>query len=468
MPGRTARFPADLCPAGASPRRGAVRVLLFGLAILLGAATRVRAQDPAPAETNGTSFVWQGGGLQITDDPAGGRIVTMSSSVVATHGKLKVFADNLVVWIREGATDLPGNPNFQLREFYAEGHLRMENGKQILEGERAYVNLESGTLLVEKAKLHTQSKRRGIPISLSAAELRRIGQGDTVGHEVSVSTCEFEVPDYHIVSKEVQIHGEWKSGDIDVYGVTLHINPLDFPIFYTPYLPVTFGSQVPLRKLRYAKTRNFGPSIFSKFGIDIPATHRDGEGKPLLDEDGDPQTDIWGTVGFDLDYMKRRGLGFGPEYDYQWDKYRGFGDVYYLHDAGDVPPSSFADRLFPIPKKDRGRGRFFHRQEIWGDLSADLELHYVSDRNFREEFLEKEFKEDKAPETYVLLRYMYDNFGMTGLYRPRINTFQDYVEYLPQVTQSLVDQGLPLGLYVSHNAQWANVRLRRDFAESDV
>ncbi|MCE9584021.1 MAG: LPS-assembly protein LptD, partial [Planctomycetes bacterium] len=113
-------------------------------------------------------------------------------------------------------------------------------------------------------------------------------------------------------------------------------------------------------------------------------------------------------------------------------------------------------------------GRFFHRQDIWGDLSADLELHYVSDRNFREEFLEKEFKEDKAPETYVLLRYMYDNFGMTGLYRPRINSFQDYVEYLPQVTQSLVDQGLPLGLYVSHNAQWANVRLRRDFAESDV
>jgi lipopolysaccharide assembly outer membrane protein LptD (OstA) len=436
-----------------------VRVLA-ALGLFLAAAPPAPAQDPAPPAKVPTKLKWDGL-LQVQDDPAGGRILTVSPSVTIEHGALKVWADHLVVWIREGE-DPPPSPSFSLREFYAEGHLRMDSGRQVLEGERAYVNLETGTMLVEKARLRTQSKRRGIPLTLGAAELRRIGQGDTTGTQVTVSTCDFEVPDYRMVAKEVVVHGEWKSGDIDVYGVKLFINPLDFPLLYTPYLPVTFGSQIPLRKLRYERSRNFGQAVFSKFGIDIPKTHRDDKGDPVVDENGETDTDDWGFVGFDLDWMQRRGFGLGPEYEYAWDGYFGFGDMYYIHDRGDVPPSDFNSRLFPIPQDDRGRARLFHRQQIWKGLSTDLELHYVSDRNFREEFLEKEFKNDKEPESYALVRFIDRNFGMTALYRPSINPFEDYVEYLPQVTQALIAQPLWGGFYLSHHAQFANVRHRKD------
>ncbi len=447
MPGRTARAVA-------------------ALGLFLAAGLPAPAQQSTPPVPVKTRLVYEGL-LQVKDDPAGGRVATVSPSVTIEHGPLKVFADNLVIWIREGEQD-PTSPSFSLREFYAEGHLRMDNGRQILEGDRAYVNLETGTMLVQKAKLRTESKRRGIPLTLSAAELRRVGQGDTTGTEVTVSTCEFEVPDYKLVAKEVVVHGEWKSGDIDVYGVKFYINPLDFPLLYTPFLPVSFGSQIPLRKLRYERSRNFGHGVFSKFGIDIPKTHRDGKGDPLLDKNGDPDTDDWGFIGLDLDWMQRRGVGLGPEYEYAWDDYFGFGDIYYIHDRGDVPPSDFNTRLFPIPRNDRGRARHFHRQQIWKGLSADLELHYVSDRNFREEFLEKEFKNDKTPETYALVRFMQGNFAMTALYKPGINPFQDYVEYLPQLTQSLITQPVWGGIYLSHHAQFANVRHRKDEDIADV
>lgn len=448
MPGRLAR---------------AVAALFLLLAVQLPAP----AEEPGPPPVPGKREFSYEGLLQIQEEADGGRIATVSPSAVITYGALKVYADNLVIWMKKGTEPLT-SPKFELREFYAEGHLRMENGRQILEGERAYVNLETGTLLVQKAKLRTASKRRALPITLSAAELRRAGQGDTTGTEVTVTTCDFEIPDYKVVAKEVVVHGDWNSRDIDVYGVTLHINPLDFPLLYTPYLPVTFGSQVPLRKLRYERSRNFGHAVFSKFGIDIPKTHRDEKGNAVLDQDGDVDTDTWGELGFDLDWLQRRGVGLGPEYEYVWDDYAGFGDVYYIHDRGDVPPSNFNSRLFPIEKNDRGRGRFFHRQEIWNGLSADLEFHYVSDRNFREEFLEKEFKNDKAPETYALARFNQGNFAMTALYRPRINSFQDYVEYLPQFTQSLVTQPLWGGVYLSHHAQWANVRHMKDRDVPDV
>ncbi|KAF0241943.1 MAG: hypothetical protein FD180_4185 [Planctomycetota bacterium] len=439
---------------------GRIARALAALGLFLAAALPAPAQEPAPAAQVTTRLDYTGL-LKISPDPAGGRIATISPSVTIEHGTLKVFADNLVIWIREGEQD-PTSPAFSLREFYAEGHLRMDNGKQVLEGEEAYVNLETGTMLVRKAKLRTESKRRGIPLTLSAAELRRAGQGDTTGTEVTVTTCDFEVPDYKVVAKEVVVHGDWKSGDIDVYGVTLFINPLDFPLLYTPYLPISWASQIPLRRLRYERSRNFGHAVFSKFGFDIPKTHRDEKGDPILDEKGASATDMWGFVGLDLDWMQRRGVGVGPEYEYAWDDYFGFGDIYYIKDRGDVPPSDFNSRLFPIPQEHRGRARLFHRQQIWKGLSADLELHYVSDRNFREEFLEKEFKNDKSPETYALMRFMQGNYGMTATYRPDINPFIDYVEYLPQVTQSLITQPIWGGIYLSHHAQFANVRHRKD------
>ena len=416
------------------------------------------AEEAAP-EPPQVELKWDGY-LKMQED--GDTVYWIASpSVRITRGELRIFADNLVIWSTKGG-GAPTDPKFSLDEFYAEGHLRMESGEQVLEGEHAYVNFKNGTLLFTKARLHTRSKKRGLPLTLTAEEFRKVGQGDMVATDVDVSTCEFFVPDYKLNVMEVVIHENWRSGDIDLYGLTVEIQPLEFPIFWLPWIPVSFGSQLPLRKLSYQKSRRFGDTVRTKWGIDIPKARRDAAGNLQLDEAGEPDVDRWGFIGVDADWLELRGIGFGPEYDYQWPGYTGFGDVYFLNDRQNSPESAFSARLPEVRSDDRYRARFFHRQDLWGPLSADLELHKLSDATFREEFFEKEFKNEKAPETYGLLRFMQDNFGMTGLYRARINRFQDQVEYLPQITQSLITQPVWNGIYLSSHAQYANVRFQKD------
>ena len=437
------------------PGRTARAALLLALALALP----VRAQDAPPAAGDVVTFQFRGV-LELQEH--GDELVWIATpSVTITRGALRIYADHMVIWSKKGA-GAPGDARFSLQEFYAEGNLRMESGTQVLQGERAYVNLVDGTVLLVKGTLRTRSKKRGFPLTLSAGEFRRIGAGDMTAKNVTVSTCEFTVPDYRLNVREVVIHEDWKSGDLDFYGVGLQIDPLDFPILWVPWLPVQFGSQVPLRRLAYQRSRRFGESVFSKWGYDISKTRRDAKGDPIRDEEGDPEVDEWGSVLLDVNWLQLRGVGIGPEYEYQWDDYRGFGDVYYIHDSGRSPDSDFNDRLVPIPTTNRGRGRFFHRQQLIAGLSGDLELHWLSDRNVREEFFEKEFKTEKEPESYGLVRWMEDNWGMTGLYRPRLNRFQSQVEYIPQVTQWLIDQPLPFGFHLSHHAQYANLRFRRD------
>src|SRR5689334_2265046 len=108
-------------------------------------ATAARAED--------TIEVPVPGALTLKEMPDGSQVLTGSPSVrVVVPGRLKILADNLVVWLKKGDPAL-NTPEFHLREFYAEGHLRLENGKQVLEADRAYVNVETGTLLVQKASV---------------------------------------------------------------------------------------------------------------------------------------------------------------------------------------------------------------------------------------------------------------------------------------------------------------------------
>ncbi|NUN49527.1 MAG: LPS assembly protein LptD [Candidatus Brocadiae bacterium] len=432
-----------------------VRLAVLALGFLALFGPPARAQEPGGDAEPRLELEYQGS-LQVHRQDDGEALITVSTSVRVRGSAITIFCDHLVLWSRE-KSPMPGAEGFRLTEFYAEGHVRLESRGQVFEAERIYVDFsdrDRRTLLVDRGRLDSQSKKKGLPLHLTAAEFRQLAGGDVVGKDVSVTTCEFAVPDYRLQAREVVIHEDWRSGDIEVFGAALYIDPLDFPVFWTPVVPVQLGAHLPLRRLKYEKTRQMGHSVLSKWGYDLR--------RMLIEGDGSRNRERWAYVGIDLDWREKRGVGFGPEYDYELDGMTGFGDLYYIHDEANVPGSDFQDRLVPVEREERGRVRLFHRQQLWEPLSFDLELHDVSDPNFREEFLEKEFKSDKSPESYALVRFMRDNFGMTALYRPRLDAFFSYVEYLPQVTQSLLSEGLPLGFYLTHNAQAANVRFLKD------
>jgi hypothetical protein len=117
----------------------------------------------------------------------------------------------------------------------------------------------------------------------------------------------------------------------------------------------------------------------------------------------------------------------------------------------------------------RGRLRGFQRVDnfLYPRLRLDTEFSYLSDRDFLQEYFDREFKEGKEQETYAYLRLNQNNQGLSLLERTRMNDFQNQVEYLPRLSYSLLKQPLlTLGqkytLYFSDLTEVVNRRLRLD------
>jgi len=164
----------------------------------------------------------------------------------------------------------------------------------------------------------------------------------------------------------------------------------------------------------------------------------------------------WCDVLMRLDYMGKRGLGMGVGAEYRRGNSFGYIDSYRIHDKADE--DSFNS---PVPKAERGRFLWRHRQFLDDGWRADMELSYLSDRQFLREYFEKEYKEGKEQETVFYVRKIEDNRSVTFTEKHRINSFQTEVEQMPTIEFRMI--GEPLWgdrLNVLTRAQFANLRKR--------
>lgn len=96
-----------------------------------------------------------------------------------------------------------------------------------------------------------------------------------------------------------------------------------------------------------------------------------------------------------------------------------------------------------------------HKQMLPADWEMQLEVSYLSDRNFLESFFRDEFEAGKDQETLAYFKKQGgDNWAVTGLVQGRINDFQTQTESYPDL--SLWVTGQPLGdsaqYYGEHHA----------------
>lgn len=246
-----------------------------------------------------------------------------------------------------------------------------------------------------------------------------------------VTTCSYGIPHYHLEIRKTHLTGRQPRsprGELDVWPFddwrirVEDITP-DFgaPVFFFPGL--VLGSWVrdfPVRSIRYGRSDRFGHFVLSEFGT---ALRRKGEGQRLQK---------WGEVTLEADWREKRGGGWGLSLDYGWGGSSGYVHSYYLHDLGRDPDIDFDRKFPPLEHEDRGRVRAFHRTD-WGEhWRFEAETWYFSDRSLQEEFFEKEFKEDKEPETAVYIRWLDGCWGAFLYERHRLNDFQTQNEYLPR------------------------------------
>lgn len=383
-------------------------------------------------------------------------------------GKAEIFkqsmtlsADSIVGWQYVD----PARPKTGLRfdEVYAEGHVRVIRGKEKITAERVYFDYRTDRGLVIEGELRTHEERSAgkIPIVVRAEKFRQLDSERMVAEEGSFTTCEFGKPDYAINVKESTIWRDKKGDKVSLK----HIVPTGggFPVLYIPYYFMRLGQGSPLRSLHYSNSSRFGHSIRTKWGFDLTRYERDANGDVIRDESGLPRTKRWGTVTLETGWLQKRGFGFSPGLEYEWQNYEGFVDTFFIHDtAHDL--QKFDRTILPFKHEDRFRGKLFHRHWLLDEkLRIDLEMSYISDRTLLPTYFEKESKEGKEQETYLYARYLEDNYGAFAFHRLRVNDFQTQVEYWPQIgVRWIAEPLLADHVYFTSFSEVSQTKLRPD------
>jgi hypothetical protein len=310
---------------------------------------------------------------------------------------------------------------------------------------------ETGFILGARLSTVTRmSKQRIVPLFLRAKRFHILSRKGYEAKDVSITTCAFSNPIYRIAASSIEIQRVGPSVHITSRNNSLWVGPV--PIAYWPYLHARSGDTSYIKKFRAGRSNRFGSYIYSTFGHDIAQ---------------------WGEWRAHLDHRSKRGTGGGLDLKYDdtdalGGSYLGKLRSYYIQDQGedrnDISP----------PGNDRFWAQWQHRHHLPYQIILDLELSKYSDRNFLNEYFEREFREQKDQETLAHLRLPNDNHFFWALSKFHVNSFQTETEYKPQIGYSLiaepvVDRHKYLEkLLYSTETQIANLDRRVDHRESDT
>jgi hypothetical protein len=343
-----------------------------------------------------------------------------------------------------------------VRAAYLEGDVILSRGERVIRAPRLYYDFENNRALILDAVMFSEQTERGVPIYVRAKQIRQLSSREFEVTKAKVTTSEFHTPHYHIGAEKLYLEDQTvrneeervaglEAGRFRMYDTTFNIE--DTPVAYWPLAQGDFRrGESSFKSLSMGWSDNWGFSLetewrlFNLLGTDTPA----GFDPTLL-----------------LDYYSKRGPAVGLNLDYTRDDYFGLFRSYYINDHGEDDLGGYRDNLEP-DHENRGRILWRHRQYLPENWELTLELSYISDDNFLEEYFEPEFDEGKEQETLIYLKKQEDNWAFTTLANWRILPFTTQTEHLPDLGFYLI--GEPLGdLATFYNESHAGiVRYRGD------
>lgn len=135
------------------------------------------------------------------------------------------------------------------------------------------------------------------------------------------------------------------------------------------------------------------------------------------------------TAALNVDYRQKRGVGFGPDLNYDLGRWgKGAFSFYYLNDDDpNVDPNGL-----PI-RDDRHRFEFSYQATLRTNLTAKIALRQQSDAQFNRDFFETQHRVDPQPKSFLELNQDWSNFNLNVLAQPQPNGFFQSVERLPDI-----------------------------------
>jgi hypothetical protein len=309
---------------------------------------------------------------------------------------------------------------------YLDGDARIDRGERLIRGSVAYYDFTTDRAIILDSVFRTIQEQRNIPVYLRAEEMRALSAREMWFRDARISTSEFHSPTYHIGAKTAYLMDttpydeEGEPLAERSYAARLKhatFNVRSFPLLYWPYTQSRFQEDhTALRTVHLGRHGRFGFGaetewhLFRLLGLLRPEGYR-------------------GRL--ELNWYER-GPMVGTKIWYARQDYHGYAFAYGLMDQ--EKKDDFGDEREDIEAaRTRGRVLLRHKQFLPNDWMLQLELSYLCDRNFLEQFFRDEFYSGKEQETLIYAKKQKDNWAATALVKGRLNRFDTQAESWPDL-----------------------------------
>ena len=310
---------------------------------------------------------------------------------------------------------------------YVCGDVVMTEGQRTIRADEMYYDFEGKRGIAINAVMRNFAVSEGIPVYVRAAKLKRLAENEFAADNATLTTSEFYLPQLSVNASKIIItdtttideqEGRVSKSSYDAQMYDVSFKMYDTTIFSWPYVRSNLERpDIPIRSAHTGYDSDWGALLETRWYL--------ARLLGLQEPEGTDST-------FELDYYSKRGIGGGVEIDYEREEYFGRLLGYVIHDSGEDRLGRAANRrnLKP-PRELRGRFSWRHRHFLPYDWQLTTGIDYESDKHFVESYYRNEFMVGLERETYIHLKRIEDNWGLSFLGKVRINDFVNKLEELP-------------------------------------
>lgn len=372
---------------------------------------------------------------------------------------IDVSADRLVIWtvnlfeMNERGESLQAD-NLPL-EIYLEGNVVFRQGESVIHADRMYYDVTRKRGIVLDAELLTPVPGYEGWLRLRTKILQQLDKNRFFAEDAFLTSSRMGRPGYRIQVDNVTLDKTVEPVIDPVTGLpqfdeagrpvvdheyftTSRNNFLfirELPVFYWPVLATNLEEPTfYVKRVRVKNDSIFGTQVLTDWDM-----------FQILGWRNRPEGTDWEAS---LDYLGERGWGHGTNATYARGNFFGIpgpaaGQVDYWGIEDDGLDNLGLGRRDLDPEKDY-RYRLFwqHRQRLPGDFRVTAEAGWISDRNFLEQYFEREWDELKDQTTGIELKRLTDNRAWSVTADARINSHVTQTEWLPRFDHFWLGQEL--------------------------
>ena len=359
-------------------------LIFFALALV-----SVSAQEATSWEMDALSKIIPGTVQGKVDyDPASGT-ATGTNGIYVKYGNATLTADAASV-------------NMQTGEVVADGNVRIESADQLWVGDHIRYNFKTHLM-------QSESFRTGKwPVYAAGSNLSGNSSNKVyTAYDSFITTDDVTDPELRIHATRVLII---PGKSVEMWNAVFYAHGV--PVFYLPYYKRNLGP--------HANNFTTTPGYRSTYGGFLLNTYNWYLG-----------TNLDGKIH--VDYRAKRGVGVGPDVKMNLGEWGQFGlKYYYLNDQEPNTSTNAFPQYGSIPN-NRQIFNFNWQATPATNLNLKALVNYQSDPLVMHDFYAGDYAANPQPGSFVEANKYWDNWSLDALTTPRINSYFDQVERLPDV-----------------------------------